>query len=173
MNKLRFFCVTTSPAERQKGREAPWGNAPACSNNTRCLAAALLQAGHILMLYLRPGACFSSELPDYPPLPHSGWQPGCMRLDVSLLEQNRTMWLGTKPLKPVQYRCWVRSTRGSDCSFVPLVHTACQEATASVRLLVSRRWVNAYLCKGKMTRQASQQGTGIKWVGGPRNQGSS
>lgn len=40
VNKLRFFCVTRSPTVRQKGRGAPSGNAPAYSNNKRCLAAA-------------------------------------------------------------------------------------------------------------------------------------
>lgn len=40
MSKLRFFCVTRSLAERQKGRGAPSGNAPDYSNDKSCLAAA-------------------------------------------------------------------------------------------------------------------------------------
>lgn len=80
--QLRFYCVTRSPAERQRWKGAPLGCAPAYRDNKRCSAAAAQSGWANINGLAQPGVCFSSELPDYLLLPCSidslgahGWMP--------------------------------------------------------------------------------------------------
>lgn len=83
VNKLMFFCVTRSPTERPKGRGAPSGNAPACSNNKRCLAAAAASGRAYINAPAQARSVLFKRIAQLPPITTfrmAGWahEAGCL-----------------------------------------------------------------------------------------------